>query len=288
VSAAEPVAASGAQPTFLGPGDGEIVGDSPDRRVDIVSDHDALHATWSRFGPHRDGADLHVHCRHTDLFYVLEGELTIRLGPEDRPVAVTEEALVRVPPLVVHGFRNGSDADVRYLNLHAPGRGFADYMRALRDGRTLTYDQFPPPPDGGRPTTEVAIGEREPVADREDLGVALLTDVEAVAVAEIRCETGAPAAPFHLHRRHVESFYVLAGEIEFTLGDRGQRAGPGSWVQVPPGLPHALAFPGESPVRFLDLHTPTCGFGAYLRAMYGAGDRQALQPAAAAFDQQTV
>jgi hypothetical protein len=27
---------------------------------------------------------------------------------------------------VVHGFRNGSDAELRYLNLHAPGQGFAD------------------------------------------------------------------------------------------------------------------------------------------------------------------
>ncbi len=33
--------------------------------------------------------------------------------------------LARVPPDVVHGFRNGSDAELRYLNLHAPGQGFA-------------------------------------------------------------------------------------------------------------------------------------------------------------------
>ena len=45
-----------------------MIGDAPDRRVEILSDHDALHATWSRFGPHRDGADLHIHRRHTDLF----------------------------------------------------------------------------------------------------------------------------------------------------------------------------------------------------------------------------
>ena len=49
--------------------------------------------------------------------------------------------LARVPPDVVHGFRNGSDSELRYLNLHAPGQGFAEYMRALRDGRSLAYDQ---------------------------------------------------------------------------------------------------------------------------------------------------
>ena len=60
---------------------------SPDRRVEILSSHDSLHATWSRFGPGRDGADLHVHREHTDLFYVLEGEFTLRLGPQGEACA---------------------------------------------------------------------------------------------------------------------------------------------------------------------------------------------------------
>jgi mannose-6-phosphate isomerase-like protein (cupin superfamily) len=109
------------EPTVIPPGGGEVLGDSPDRRVEILSDHAALHATWSRFGPRRDGADLHVHRRHTDLFYVLEGELTVRLGPEGESVVAPAGTLARVPPLVVHGFRNGSDAELRYLNFHAPG-----------------------------------------------------------------------------------------------------------------------------------------------------------------------
>jgi len=28
------------------PGGGEVIGDSPARRVEILSDHEALHATW--------------------------------------------------------------------------------------------------------------------------------------------------------------------------------------------------------------------------------------------------
>jgi mannose-6-phosphate isomerase-like protein (cupin superfamily) len=118
--------------------------------------------------------------------------------------------------------------------------------------------------------------------------VALLADVEAIGIAEIWSEPGAPAAPLHVHRRHVESLYVLEGEIDFTIADRELRAGPGSWVQVPTGAPHALAFPGEDPVRFLDLHTPSCGFGAFLRAVHGAGGGQASPSAPADFDQEAV
>src|SRR5919201_1369336 len=124
----------------------ELIGDSPDRRVEILFEHDAMHVTWSRFGPRRNGADRHIHRRHTDMFYVLDGEPTAGAG-----------TLVTIPPLVVHGFRNAADADLRYLNLHAPGTGFADYMRGLRDGRRAPFDQEDPPDDGVRPPSAATI-----------------------------------------------------------------------------------------------------------------------------------
>jgi quercetin dioxygenase-like cupin family protein len=244
------------------PGGGEVVGDSPDRRVEILSDHETLHATWSRFGPGREGADLHVHRHHTDLFYVLAGELTVRLGPQDEAVAVPPGTLARVPPLVVHGFRNGGDAELRYLNLHAPGADFADYLRAMRDGRAFAYDQHPPPPDGGRPIAEAQIGGDGFATDRE----VLLADAEEIAIAEVRAEPGPPPPP-HVHRRHAESFYVLDGELSLAAGGRTLRAPAGSWLQVPPGVPHAPST--AEPVRYLNLHAPSCGFGAFLRGEPG-------------------
>ena len=137
------------EPIVIPPGGGEVIGDTSRRRVEILSDDPSLNATWSRFGRRSVGADLHVHRDHVDLFYVLEGELTVRLGIEDEPVAVPTGTLARVPPLVVHGFRNRTDADMTYLNFHTPGQRFSDYLRALRDGRELSYDQHDPPEDGG-------------------------------------------------------------------------------------------------------------------------------------------
>jgi mannose-6-phosphate isomerase-like protein (cupin superfamily) len=260
------------------------VGDSPDRRVEILADHDALHATWSRFGPCRDGADLHVHRRHSDFFYVLDGELTLRLGAEDETVVASAGTLAVVPPLVVHGFRNGSDADVSYLNLHAPGEGFASYMRALRDGRTLVYDQEPPPAAGTRPATEAEVGGEGLTVDLPGLRVVLLADVEAIAVAETTADPGAALAP-HVHHRHVESFYVLDGELALTAGDRELQAPAGSWVEVPAGVPHALSVPGSAPVRFLNLHSPSCGFGAFTRALADGADEETAATGAG-FDQE--
>jgi quercetin dioxygenase-like cupin family protein len=223
-------------PTVIPPGGGEVIGDSPERRVEILSDHDALAATWSRFGPGRDGADLHVHRRHSDLFYVLDGELTVRLGPSGDEVPVPAGTLVRVPPLVVHGFRNASDEDMRYLNFHAPGSGFAGYMRGLRDKRAVDFDQHDPPADGGRPVSEAVIGG----------GAA----VEAISVTELR-----HSAPAHVHPRSVESLYVLEGDLTLSIDDEEVRAETGTWVQVPPGVAHAVAADG----RYLSVHTPNPG-----------------------------
>ncbi|HWB56850.1 MAG TPA: cupin domain-containing protein [Gaiellaceae bacterium] len=250
------------EPVLVPPGGGEVVGDSLDRRVEILSDHETLNATWSRFGPHREGADLHVHREHTDLFYVLAGELTVRLGLVDDAVVVPAGTLVRVPPLVVHGFRNGSDAEVRYLNFHAPGRRFADFLRAARDGRSFAYDQHPPPPVGGRPVTEVAIGGSLATTESDGRLVTLLADVEEIAVAETSWASGSASPAPHARQEHVVSLYVLEGELTLVAGGGERRAEAGTWVQVPPGVPHALAPPAGGDVRLLEIHTPGSGFGA--------------------------
>ena len=102
---------------------------------------------------------------------------------------------------------------------------------------------------------------------------------------EAWAEPGSPSPPPHVHRRHLESFYVLEGELALIAGDRELRATAGSWVQVPPGVPHRVSCPGSEPLRVLDLHTPGGGFGAFLRALRDTGDEE-LAAARASFDQQ--
>jgi len=195
----------------IAPGQGEIVGDSPTRRVEILSDDPAVNVTVSRFGPGQEGADLHVHHRHSDFFYVLEGELTVRLGPQDEQRTVPAGSLARVPPGVVHGFRNASGADLRYLNLHAPGCEFTTYMRGLRDGVRFVYDQHDPPADGGRPISEAEVTG----------GDGVLADTDAVRI----------------EREHVG---VLRGPAAgFVL--EGEAAG--TWLEVPAGEEYRVDAP---------------------------------------------
>jgi mannose-6-phosphate isomerase-like protein (cupin superfamily) len=240
---------------LIPPGGGEIVGDSPDRRVEILSDADPLHATWSRFGPGREGADLHIHHHHTDLFYVLDGELTVRLGAEDRQVAVPPGALVEVPPLVVHGFRNASDADVRYLNFHAPGCGFAGFMRGLRDGTGEDFDQHEPPADGVRPADDATMGWVEPLVDEPGRSVELLVEVDAIAIERHRLEPGvAPAVA-----RPADALYVLEGEALVATGGQELRAEAGAWLGLSPAEPPSISPAGAGPLTLLALRAPNDG-----------------------------
>jgi quercetin dioxygenase-like cupin family protein len=67
----------------------------------------------------------------------------------------------------------------------------------------------------------------------------------------------------HTHADHVDSFYVLEGEIEFLLGDERVVAGPGTWVAAPVGAVHG--FRTLTDVRLLNIHGPNTGFGERLR-----------------------
>ena len=58
-------------------------------------------------------------------------------------------------------------------------------------------------------------------------------------------------APLHYHQKLTESFYVLSGEIWFRAGDEEYTAGRGTFILVPPGVPHSFANRTDSPARLL-------------------------------------
>jgi mannose-6-phosphate isomerase-like protein (cupin superfamily) len=201
----------------------EVVADRPDRRVEILCERDAMHATRTRLGARRAGTDPHVHHRHNDVFCVLEGELTVRLGDDE--TAAPAGTIVVVPPLVVHAYRNAGDADVVFLNVHAPGTGFAPYLRALRDGAPHDFDQHAPPADGGRPASEAIVAPG-------GAGAA----VDAIAIGEATADATAG-----------DWVYVLEGEVGLA---GGEALGAGSWATLDADASAA------GPARFLRVRTP--------------------------------
>src|SRR5687767_7960666 len=123
-----------AHSTVLPPDGGEVISDRTERTVLIKAGLDAIAVTETRYEPGERGPDAHIHHGHTDAFYVLEGTLDFELGPELETIRLGAGSFVAAPPDLVHSFRNDGTGRARFLNFHAPSGGFADYLRAMRDG----------------------------------------------------------------------------------------------------------------------------------------------------------
>lgn len=66
---------------------------------------------------------LHRHSSYEEVFYVLEGEITYRLG--EREVTASAGSCVFVPAGVVHGFKSVGPGPARHLVIHAPVQALA-------------------------------------------------------------------------------------------------------------------------------------------------------------------
>lgn len=87
--------------------------------------------------------DLHIHERHADAFYVLEGELEVAVS-ERETVLLGPGGFAVAPPGALHAFAVPERA--RFLNIHAPGMSFASYLREIvalaERGETPTRELF--------------------------------------------------------------------------------------------------------------------------------------------------
>ena len=240
----------------------EVVTDRPARTIRILTAHPLVDATWSRYAAGERGTRPHIHRRHVDAFYVVEGEVSFKVGPDLDVVRAGPGTFVMVPPGLVHGFDNDSDATARWLNFHAPSTGFLGWMRGERD----SFDQVPPPEDGGRPTDDAVIvrpggGERY---ERENRTITILGDEPQFSALDIAFDQSFEVDP-HDHDDHVDSFFVLDGDVAFTVGEDVVRSGPGTWLAAPPGARHGFRNGGSGRARMLNLHAPDAGFADSIR-----------------------
>lgn len=87
----------------------------------------------------------------------------------------------------------------------------------------------------------------------------------AYVLSEARVLPGGGPPP-HIHRREDEGFFILEGEITFTVDGKRLVAGPGTFVQGPRNIPHAFKNEGSVPARMLILVTPP-GFDKFITSI---------------------
>ncbi len=120
-----------AEPTLRMPGEGEnfeMGGSSLSLKATAENTASGFFLSETVVEPGFAGPPLHIHHALTDMFYVLEGVLTFRIG--DKTVEGPPGTFVCAPPGVPHTFSNPSSEPARFLNFNVPG-GFEVYMREL-------------------------------------------------------------------------------------------------------------------------------------------------------------
>jgi mannose-6-phosphate isomerase-like protein (cupin superfamily) len=107
----------------------------------------------------------------------------------------------------------------------------------------------------------------ETITAREHRDVILLAADDDLSITWSRYAAGERGPGLHVHREHVDGFYVLEGELTFGVGPAGDplRAGPGTLVAVPPHVAHGFANESAAEACWLNFHAPDQGFAAYLR-----------------------
>jgi mannose-6-phosphate isomerase-like protein (cupin superfamily) len=120
------------QGIILGPGEGrELLSPSglAQRLKAGSADTGGAYSLWESVTLPGEGPLPHIHHNHEEAFYILDGELEMRLG--QRTLTVMAGAFILVPRGTVHGFFNHGKHPVHLLTIFSPPMD--RYRAALTD-----------------------------------------------------------------------------------------------------------------------------------------------------------
>ena len=84
--------------------------------------------------------------------------------------------------------------------------------------------------------------------------------------------------PAHRHVNCSEAFFVLDGQISFTLDGQDLTGGPGDFLLVPRGAAHTFGNASPEPARLLVLHAPAMdGYFEELHRLWASGEPPATE-----------
>jgi quercetin dioxygenase-like cupin family protein len=246
----------------LRPGEGESLFNG---RIVLKSSFDQLTITESHFPDARDGAEPHFHRQHVDSFYVREGDMAVLVHDEEK--LLDPGAFVSAPPEVVHGFRTTSRSV--FLNLHTPDGGSPTTCGRATAVRRAASTASPRRRAAVRRRRKPVFWQarRGRAARGEPAGWATIKPARGARADRVRARARVRGAGPHSHDDHVDSFYVLDGEVDFLAGDEWMRLPVGSFVAAPKGVRHRVRKRDGQRARLLNIHAPSTGFHERLREM---------------------
>jgi quercetin dioxygenase-like cupin family protein len=79
--------------------------------------------------------------------------------------------------------------------------------------------------------------------------------------------------PPHIHHREDETFQILEGDFEFSVGDKKIMAKQGATIFAPRGIPHTYRYLGQTPGKLMCTITPA-GFEGFFEEVGALSPQQ--------------
>jgi mannose-6-phosphate isomerase-like protein (cupin superfamily) len=169
-----------------------------------------------------------------------------------------------------------------------------------KDASVLNKQENNSPQAAENPPRAAASTAEEPLIDTERAkSVRMITDTEGQAVwamgilvilKALGTETGGTyscfedlvhagaGTPLHMHTKEEETWYMLEGSLEWTVGDKTFTAEKGSFVNTPRNVPHRFANKTDQPAKMLLSYAPGGFEKWFLEIGKPATDRMAKPP----------
>ena len=120
------------------------------------------------------------------------------------------------------------------------------------------------PCDGGNKVNILGIPMIIRIHGRDTGGV--------VSVVESHDVPGGGPPP-HIHHREDETFQILEGDYELTVGGKTFSAKKGATIFAPRGIPHTYRYLGQTPGRLMCIITPS-GFEGFFKEIGAMSPQQ--------------
>jgi quercetin dioxygenase-like cupin family protein len=234
--------------------------------VDSEGDFSLIDEVW---GPEFK-VPAHYHKTHAETFYVISGEVEWTVGGETHVMKAGD--LVHIPAYTVHSTRVVGGKDMHTLMISQPG-GFEEVQWFQEK---LTPEQQKDPkirkiinllgdfymPDANTRLATQPIGhfnlagkDRLSYPDDGTSDVAL-SSKDSGGRLNIQDEIWNPdfVVGSHFHKRHSETFYVLDGRVEWTVGGETHVMSHGDAVHIPPNTIHSVKTLDNKPAHMLMLY----------------------------------
>jgi mannose-6-phosphate isomerase-like protein (cupin superfamily) len=117
---------------------------------------------------------------------------------------------------------------------------------------------------------------------------------DALGIYRIELAPHSPGAGLHRHARLTETFEVHSGRLTLRIEGHSLDLGPGDFVLIPPGQPHAFCNRSDAPVCFTLSFTPALGREGFfeglaeLSATDRLSDEAAMESLMARYDQEPL